>query len=74
VVAGVDRGLGAVAQAEPAEDVRDVALYMLGLTAAALRTTVPEPIYLSGLAIGSVAVFWLSLALSQASEKELVRA
>ena len=49
---------------------------MLGLTAAALRTSVPEPIYLSGLAIGSVAVFWLSVALlrkTQTSENELVR-
>jgi len=51
-----------------------VALYVLGLTAAALRTSVPEPIYLAGLAIGSVAVFWLSLTLSQESEKEMVRA
>jgi len=49
-----------------------LALYMLGLTAAALRTSVPEPIYLAGLAIGSVAVFWLSLALLP--RNELVRA
>ncbi|MCU7728270.1 hypothetical protein ODJ79_31525 [Actinoplanes sp. KI2] len=53
-----------------------VALYVLGLTAAALRTSVPEPIYLSGLVIGSVAVGWLSLALLRVSENEneLVRA
>ena len=51
-----------------------VALYVLGLTAAALRTSVPEPIYLAGLAIGSVAVFWLSLTLSQEYEKAMVRA
>lgn len=54
-----------------------VALYLLGLTAAALRTSVPEPIYLAGLAIGSIAVFWLSVALlrkAKTSENELVRA
>jgi len=51
-----------------------VALYVLGLTAAALRTSVPEPIYLAGLAIGSATVFWLSLTLSRESEKEMVRA
>ncbi|MFI5893392.1 hypothetical protein ACIA5D_25120 [Actinoplanes sp. NPDC051513] len=47
---------------------------MLGLTAAALRTSVPEPVYLAGLAIGSAAVFWLSIALLQTRESELVRA
>lgn len=40
-----------------------LALYMLGLSAAALRTSVPEAVYLGGLVIGSAGVLWLSARL-----------
>lgn len=38
-------------------------LYATGLSAAALRTSVPEPVYLTGLVVGAAGVLWLSLAL-----------
>jgi len=38
-------------------------LYVAGLSAAALRATVPEAVYLSGLVIGTAGVLWLSLVL-----------
>lgn len=38
-------------------------LYVGGLSAAALRTSVPEAVYLGGLLIGSAGVLWLSAAL-----------
>lgn len=41
-------------------------LYATGLSAAALRTSVPEPVYLTGLVVGAAGVFWLSLALLRA--------
>jgi hypothetical protein len=34
-----------------------------GLSAAALRTSVPEAVYLGGLLVGSAGVLWLSVAL-----------
>jgi len=37
-----------------------LALYVLGLSAAALRTTVPEAVYLGGLVVGAAGVVWLS--------------
>jgi len=37
-------------------------LYVLGLSAAALRTSVPEAVYLGGLVVGSAGVLWLSAA------------
>lgn len=40
-----------------------VALYVAGLSAAALRATVPEAVYLGGLVAGSAGVLWLSVAL-----------
>lgn len=40
-----------------------VALYIVGLVPAALRTTVPEAVYLGGLTVGSIGVAWLSIAL-----------
>jgi hypothetical protein len=41
-------------------------LYATGLSAAALRTSVPEPVYLIGLVVGAAGVFWLALALLRA--------
>ncbi|MBL7260697.1 hypothetical protein [Paractinoplanes lichenicola] len=38
-------------------------LYVAGLSAAALRTSVPEAVYLGGLVVGSAGVLWLSIAL-----------
>ena len=50
-------------------------LYAVGLTAAALRTSVPEPVYLAGLAIGSAGVLWLAgKLLRQNEERATVRA
>ncbi|MBW6438172.1 hypothetical protein KZ829_31035 [Actinoplanes hulinensis] len=40
-----------------------IALYVLGLSAAALRAAAPEWLYLSGLIAGSLGVLWLSVAL-----------
>ena len=40
-----------------------LALYVAGLSAAALRTSVPEAVYLGGLLVGSAGVLWLSVAL-----------
>jgi len=41
-------------------------LYAVGLSAAALRTSVPEAVYLGGLVVGTAGVLWLSLALLRA--------
>ncbi|MDP9793289.1 hypothetical protein J2S43_001801 [Catenuloplanes nepalensis] len=40
-----------------------LALYVIGLSAAALRTSVPEWTYLTGLLLGSAGVLWMSAAL-----------
>jgi hypothetical protein len=40
-----------------------VAGYVVGLVPAALRTAVPEPVYLGGLMVGALAVGWLSATL-----------
>lgn len=40
-----------------------IILYVAGLTAAALRTSVPEAVYLGGLLIGSAGVLWLARTL-----------
>ncbi|GAA0474018.1 hypothetical protein Ade02nite_74470 [Paractinoplanes deccanensis] len=40
-----------------------LALYVAGLGAAALRTSVPEAVYLGGLLVGSAGVLWLSATL-----------
>ncbi|GID91537.1 hypothetical protein ACFQFC_09905 [Amorphoplanes digitatis] len=40
-----------------------LALYVPGLCLAALRTSVPEAAYLSGLAVGAIGVTWLATAL-----------
>ncbi|MDR7276900.1 hypothetical protein [Catenuloplanes atrovinosus] len=40
-----------------------LALYVVGLSAAALRTSVPEWVYLGGLLAGSAGVLWLSAVL-----------
>jgi hypothetical protein len=46
-----------------------LALYATGLTAAALRTSVPEGVYLGGLVIGSAGVLWLSTTLVRDAER-----
>jgi len=43
-----------------------LALYVFGLSAAALRTSVPEAVYLGGLVVGAAGVLWLSVALLRA--------
>lgn len=43
-----------------------LALYVFGLSAAALRTSVPEAVYLGGLVVGAVGVLWLSVAMFRA--------
>lgn len=43
--------------------VGGVALYALGMVPGSLRNAVPEPVYLSGLAVAAVGVAWLSWAL-----------
>lgn len=45
-----------------------LALYVPGLCAAALRTSVPEAVYLGGLVLGSAGVIWLSTSLLSRSE------
>ena len=40
-----------------------VGLYMVGLVPAALRTSVPEPVYLTGLVVGAAGVAWMSATL-----------
>jgi hypothetical protein len=50
-------------------------LYAAGLSAAALRTAVPEAVYLGGLLVGSAGVLWLAttlLRLPESAEAELV--
>jgi len=40
-------------------------LYLVGFVPASLRGIVPDPVYLTGLSIGGIAVLWLSRALIQ---------
>ncbi|TDO39352.1 hypothetical protein [Paractinoplanes brasiliensis] len=47
-------------------------LYVGGLSAAALRTSVPEAVYLGGLLIGSAGVLWLSAALMRLTAPSVV--
>ena len=47
-------------------------LYAVGLSAAALRTSVPEPVYLAGLVVGSAGVLWLALRLLQRTEERAI--
>jgi hypothetical protein len=50
-------------------------LYVLGLSAAALRTSVPEAVYLGGLVVGSAGLLWLSVSLiERAGAENVIRA
>jgi hypothetical protein len=44
-----------------------IVLYVVGLSAAALRTSVPEAVYLGGLLVGSAGVLWLAQSLIRLS-------
>jgi len=44
-----------------------IVLYVLGLSAAALRAAVPEAVYLGGLLVGSAGVLWLAQTLIRPS-------
>jgi hypothetical protein len=47
-----------------------VGLYVLGMVPGALRTVVPEPVYLGGLLLAAAGIVWLSLALLAATREE----
>ncbi|OLB67004.1 MAG: hypothetical protein AUI10_01190 [Actinobacteria bacterium 13_2_20CM_2_72_6] len=49
-----------------------VALYVVGMVPGALRTVVPEPVYLGGLVVAAAGVAWLSLALLAPAREDVL--